>query len=129
MTVTDTKSNSLNSMSNQTQNRRNPVAPTRYEGTYCNPFSDDAEELEAHETFATRAAAEKWATKMAVNMLRNGLPTGEANIYDTIRNETVFSAAVVRDNVPSTVEIYSVNSKKDLFYRLTEQQINGIIAS
>jgi len=44
-------------MSNQTKNRRNPVAPTRYEGTYCNPFSDDAEELEAHETFATRAEA------------------------------------------------------------------------
>ena len=129
MGVTNSKPNRLNSMSNQTQNRRNPVAPTRYEGTYCNPFSDDAEELEAHETFATRAAAEKWATKMAVNMLRNGLPTGEANIYDTIRNETVFSAAVVRDNVPSTVEIYSVNSKKDLFYRLTAQQIEAIITS
>jgi hypothetical protein len=51
----------------------------------------------------------------------------QANIYDTIRNETVFSAAVVRDNVPSTIEIYSVNSKKDLFYRLTEQQIKDII--
>ena len=129
MTVTDTKSNSLISMSNQTQNRRNPVAPTRYEGTYCNPFSDNAEELEAHETFATRAEAEKWATKMAVNMLRNGLPTGEATIYDTIRNETVFSAEVVRDKVPSTVQIYSVNSKKDLFYRLTAQQIESIITS
>lgn len=116
-------------MSNQTQNRRNPVAPTRYEGTYCNPFSDNAEELEAHETFATRAAAESWATKMAVNMLRNGLPTGEATIYDTIRNETVFSAEVVRDNVPSTVEIFSDNSKKSLFYRLTQQQIKDIIAS
>ena len=127
MTVTDTKSNSLISMSNQTQNRRNPVAPTRYEGTYCNPFSDDAEELEAHETFATRAEAEKWATKMAVNMLRNGLPTGEATIYDTIRNETVFSAEVVRDKVPSTVQIFSDNSKKSLFYRLTSQQIQDII--
>ena len=127
MTVTDTKSNRLTSMSNQTQNRRNPVAPTRYEGTYCNPFSDDAEELEAHETFATRAEAEKWATKMAVNMLRNGLPTGEATIYDTIRNETVFSAEVVRDNVPSTVQIFSDNSKKSLFYRLTAQQIKDII--
>ena len=127
MTVTDTKSNRLISMSNQTQNRRNPVAPTRYEGTYCNPFSDDAEELEAHETFATRAEAEKWATKMAVNMLRNGLPTGEATIYDTIRNETVFSAEVVRDNVPSTVQIFSDNSKKSLFYRLTAQQIKDII--
>ena len=127
MTVTDTKSNSLISMSNQTQNLRNPVAPTRYEGTYCNPFSDDAEELEAHETFATRAEAEKWATKMAVNMLRNGLPTGEATIYDTIRNETVFSAEVVRDNVPSTVQIFSDNSKKSLFYRLTAQQIKDII--
>jgi hypothetical protein len=114
-------------MSNLSFNRQKQVAPTRYEGTYCNPFSDNAEELEAHETFATRAAAEKWATKIAVNMLRNGLPTGEANIYDTIRNETVFSAAVVRDNVPSTVEIYSVNSKKDSFYRLTQQQIKDII--
>ena len=127
MTVTDTKSNRLISMSNQTQNRRNPVAPTRYEGTYCNPFSDNAEELEAHETFATRAEAEKWATKMAINMLRNGFPTGEATIFDSIRNETVFSAEVVRDKVPSTVEIYSVNSKKDLFYRLTAQQIESII--
>lgn len=127
MGVTNSKPNRLTSMSNLSFNRQKQVAPTRYEGTYCNPFSDDAEELEAHETFATRAAAEKWATKMAVNMLRNGLPTGEANIYDTIRNETVFSAAVVRDNVPSTVEIYSVNSKKDLFYRLTQQQIKDII--
>jgi hypothetical protein len=33
----------------------------------------------------------------------------------------------VRDNVPSTVQIYSVNSKKDSFYRLTEQQIKDII--
>ena len=129
MGVTNSKPNRLTSMSNLSFNRQKQVAPTRYEGTYCNPFSDDAEELEAHETFATRAAAEKWATKMAVNMLRNGLPTGEANIYDTIRNETVFSAAVVRDNVPSTVEIYSVNSKKDLFYRLTAQQIEAIITS
>jgi hypothetical protein len=127
MGVTNSKPNRLTSMSNQTQNRRNPVAPTRYEGTYCNPFSDNAEELEAHETFATRAAAEKWATKMAVNMLRNGLPTGEANIYDTIRNEIVFSAAVVRDKVPSTVEIFSDNSKKSMFYRLTQQQIKDII--
>ena len=127
MGVTNSKPNRLISMSNLSFNRQKQVAPTRYEGTYCNPFSDNAEELEAHETFATRAAAEKWATKMAVNMLRNGLPTGEANIYDTIRNETVFSAAVVRDNVPSTVEIYSVNSKKDSFYRLTQQQIKDII--
>jgi hypothetical protein len=127
MAVTNSKPNRLISMSNQTQNRQKQVAPTRYEGTYCNPFSDDAEELEAHETFATRAAAESWATKMAVNMLRNGLPTGEANIYDTIRNETVFSAEVVRDKVPSSVQIYSVNSKKDSFYRLTSQQIKDII--
>ena len=126
MGVTNSKPNRLNSMSNQTQNRQKQVAPTRYEGTYCNPFSDNAEELEAHETFATRAAAESWATKMAVNMLRNGLPTGEATIYDTIRNETIFSAEVVRDKVPSTVQIYSVNSKKDLFYRLTAQQIQEI---
>lgn len=129
MAVTNSKPNRLTSMSNQTQNRRNPVAPTRYEGTYCNPFSDDAEELEAHETFATRAAAEKWATKMAVNMLCNGLPTGEATIYDTIRNETVFSAEIVRDNVPSTVEIFSNNSKKSMFYRLTLKQIKDIITS
>ena len=127
MGVTKSKPNRLISMSNQTQNRRNPVAPTRYEGTYCNPFSDNAEELEAHETFATRAEAEKWATKMAINMLRNGLPTGEATIYDTIRNETVFSAEVVRDKVPSTVQIFSDNSKKSLFYRLTSQQIEAII--
>ena len=129
MGVTNSKLKRLTSMSHQTQNRRNPVAPTRYEGTYCNPFSDDAEELEAHETFATRAAAESWATKMAVNMLRNGLPTGEANIYDTIRNETVFSAEVVRDKVPSTVQIFSDNSKKSMFYRLTLQQIKDIITS
>ena len=129
MGVTNSKLKRLTSMSNQTQNRRNPVAPTRYEGTYCNPFSDDAEELEAHETFATRAEAEKWATKMAVNMLRNGLPTGEATIYDTIRNETIFSAEVVRDKVPSTVQIFSDNSKKSLFYRLTAQQIEVIITS
>ena len=129
MGVTHSKLKRLTSMSNQTQNRRNPVAPTRYEGTYCNPFSDDAEELEAHETFATRAEAEKWATKMAVNMLRNGLPTGEATIYDTIRNETIFSAEVVRDKVPSTVQIFSDNSKKSLFYRLTQQQIEVIITS
>jgi hypothetical protein len=129
MGVTNSKLKRLTSMSNQTQNRRNPVAPTRYEGTYCNPFSDDAEELEAHETFATRAEAEKWATKMAVNMLCNGLPTGEATIYDTIRNETVFSAEVVRDNVPSTVEIFSNNSKKSMFYRLTLKQIKDIITS
>ena len=126
MGVTKSKPNRLISMSNQTQNRRNPVAPTRYEGTYCNPFSDNAEELEAHETFATRAEAEKWATKMAINMLRNGLPTGEATIYDTIRNETVFSAEVVRDKVPSTVQIFSDHSKKSLFYRLTPQQIQEI---
>ena len=126
MGVTNSEPNRLTSMSNQTQNRRNPVAPTRYEGTYCNPFSDNAEELEAHETFATRAEAEKWATKMAINMLRNGLPTGEATIYDTIRNETVFSAEVVRDKVPSTVQIFSDHSKKSLFYRLTPQQIQEI---
>jgi hypothetical protein len=129
MGVTNFKPNRLTSMSNLSFNRQKQVAPTRYEGTYCNPFSDDAEELEAHETFATRAAAEKWATKMAVNMLRNGLPTGEANIYDTIRNEIVFSAAVVRDKVPSTVEIFSDNSKKSMFYRLTQQQIKDIITS
>jgi hypothetical protein len=129
MGVTNSKLKRLISMSNQTQNRRNPVAPTRYEGTYCNPFSDNAEELEAHETFATRAEAEKWATKMAVNMLCNGLPTGEATIYDTIRNETVFSAEVVRDNVPSTVQIFSNNSKKSMFYRLTLKQIKDIITS
>ena len=129
MGVTNSKLKRLTSMSNQTQNRRNPVAPTRYEGTYCNPFSDDAEELEAHETFATRAEAEKWATKMAVNMLRNGLPTGEATIYDTIRNETIFSAEVVRDKVPSTVQIFSDNSYISLFYRLTQQQIEVIITS